>query len=178
MERYRRPKLPTVEKPNASIRDLEEELREIRAVPAEKQKRQLAKEVVERHERKSRQQARNRKILGGSLSLIGLATTVTSCPLYAMSLTGPELTIAGLVVIVIGGLLILIRPKHKDSTDALMVALKSGNSLTVARLALELDISVERAEKIIRELVSSGIAEIDLDQTDPDDSLVYRIKGL
>jgi hypothetical protein len=163
---------------NESLPDPEEEFRKIVAEPEARRKREQAKELIERHELRSRRRVRNRKIIGGALSLLGLATTVTACPLYAMSLTGPEVTIAGLVVIVLGGLLILVRPKRRAGTDALMVALKSGNTLTVARLALELDISVERAEKIIKELVSNGIAEIDLDHTDPDGSLVYRIKGL
>ena len=45
-------------------------------------------------------------------------------------------------------------------------------------LALEMDISFNKAEKIIQELVRSGIAEIDLDHKDPDHTITYRIKGL
>jgi hypothetical protein len=41
-----------------------------------------------------------------------------------------------------------------------------------------LDVSFEKAEKIIRELVRSGVAEIDLDQKDPDQGITYKIKGL
>jgi len=40
-----------------------------------------------------------------------------------------------------------------------------------------MDISFQKAEKIIQELVRSGIAEIDLDYKDPDHSLVYKIRG-
>ena len=70
------------------------------------------------------------------------------------------------------------KPKVKDTNQALMIALKYDNVLTVSRLALEMDISFEKAEKIIQELVRKGIAEIDLEGEGADQSLIYRIKGL
>jgi uncharacterized membrane protein YkoI len=48
----------------------------------------------------------------------------------------------------------------------------------VSRLALDMDISFKRAESIIQELVRGGIAEIDLDDQDPDHSIVYKIRGV
>jgi predicted transcriptional regulator len=84
----------------------------------------------------------------------------------------------GLAMIAGGSALLAWRPRLKDTNEALLVAMKYGNSLTATRLALELDVSFEKAEKIIRELVRSGIAEIDLDQKDPDQGITYKIKGL
>ena len=78
----------------------------------------------------------------------------------------------------LGSALLAWRPRLKDTNEALLVAMKYGNSLTAARLALELDVSFEKADKIIQELVRRGIAEIDLDQKDLDQNIVYRIKGL
>ena len=60
----------------------------------------------------------------------------------------------------------------------MLVAMKYDYRLTAPRLALEMDITFARAEKIIQELVRSGIAEIDLDHKDRDDTITYRIKGL
>jgi hypothetical protein len=77
-----------------------------------------------------------------------------------------------------GFALTTLRPKLKDTNEAMLVALKYGYRLTAARLALEMDISFAKAEKILQELVRSGTAEIDLDSKDPDNTITYRIKGL
>ncbi len=94
-----------------------------------------------------------------------------------MALIGPHTMLVGLAMLVAGGLLFSIQPRLKDTTRAMMIALKHGNSLTVTKLAIEMDISVKRAEKIIQELVGSGIAEIDLDQRGADGVLIYKLKG-
>ncbi|MFC1835717.1 PepSY domain-containing protein, partial [Thermodesulfobacteriota bacterium] len=122
---------------------------------------------------------RSRMKWGGlAMVLLGLATTMASCPFYAITLIGPETVLVGLGLLVVGGFLMFLRPRIKDTSRAMMVALKYGNVLTVPRLALEMDISFDKAEKIIKEMVQKDIAEIDLDHKDSDDSLVYRIKGL
>jgi hypothetical protein len=105
-------------------------------------------------------------------------TIMGSCPLYAFALIGPETIMAGLALIAGGSALLAWRPKLKDTNEAMIVALRYGNSLTVPRLALEMNVTFDRAEQIIQELVRNGIAEIDLDHRDLDHTIVYRIRGL
>lgn len=136
-----------------------------------------AREVVLAHMKERERKASRRKWGGLGFIFLGSATIMASCPLYAFSLIGPDTLIAGLILIGGGFGLMAWRPKLKDTNEALIVAMKHGNRLTTPRLALELDISFEKAEKIIRELVKNGIAEIDLEHQDPD-AIVYRIKGL
>jgi predicted transcriptional regulator len=70
--------------------------------------------------------------------------------------------LVGLAMLVAGGLLFSFQPRLKDTTRAMMIALKHGNTLTVTKLAIEMDISVKKAEKIIQELW--GPDAVDLDQ--------------
>ncbi len=150
-------------------------------LPGEEWKREKllrAQAIMGRYEREQKKRSTRRKWGGISLILFGVATGVTSCPFYAFSLIGPETILASLGFLVAGGALMMSRPKVKETTQALMIALKYGNELTVTRLALEMDISLEKAEKIVKEMVRNDIAEIDLDHQDPDHALVYRIKGL
>ena len=72
--------------------------------------------------------------------LLGIATTVTSCPFYAVSLIGPHTILVGLGLLIAVGVLFFRRPTMKQTNRALIVALKNGNTLTVPRLALELDV--------------------------------------
>jgi len=137
-----------------------------------------AEAIVRRYEREYRKKAAWRKWFGVGISLLGLTTALSSCPFYAVALIGPETVVAGLALLIVGGVLIFLRPKMKDTNRALIAALKHGNILTVPRLALEMDLTVEKAEKTLQELMKKGIAEIDLDHKGPDDALVYRIKGL
>ncbi|MEW6530559.1 MAG: hypothetical protein AB1473_06970 [Thermodesulfobacteriota bacterium] len=58
------------------------------------------------------------------------------------------------------------------------MATKRGNPFTVSRLLQELDISFDKADQVVRELARTGIAEIDLEHSGPDNALVYRVKGL
>ena len=109
--------------------------------------------------------------------ILGAVITLGSCPPYAFSLIGPQTIIIGLAMIAGGSALLAWRPRLKDTNEALLIAMKYGNSLTATRLALEMDVSFEKAEKIIRELVRSGVAEIDLDQKDPDQGITYKDKG-
>jgi hypothetical protein len=127
----------------------------------------------EREKRTSR-----RKWAGRGLIVFGMAIVMGSCPLYAFSVVGPGTIMAGLVLIAGGAGLIAWRPRFKDTNEAILVALKHGNRLTTPGLALEMDITFEKSEKIMRELVKNGIAEIDLDHKDADHTIVYRIKGM
>jgi hypothetical protein len=137
-----------------------------------------AREIVERHLKERTAQVQRLKWGGRGLILLGVATVVGSCPMYALSVIGPQTIMVGLGLIAAGSAFVAWRPRLKNTNEALLVAVKHGNYLTVPRLALEMDISLEKAEKIIQELVRSGIAEIDLDHKDPDQPIVYRVKGL
>ncbi len=137
-----------------------------------------AKEIVERHLKERAIQIQRRKWGGRGLIMLGVATVVGSCPMYAVSLIGPQTIMIGLALVAGGSALLAWRPRLKNTNEALLIAVKHGNYLTTPRLALEMDISLEKADKIIQELVRSGIAEIDLDHKDPEQAIVYRIKGL
>jgi predicted HTH transcriptional regulator len=95
-----------------------------------------------------------------------------------LSLVGPWTMGAGLALIAAGSVLMAWTPKLKNTNEALLIASKHDNRLTAPRLALEMDISFEKAERIIRELVKAGIAEVDIDSRNPDQGIVYLIKGL
>ncbi len=137
-----------------------------------------AKEIAERHIKEKNATAQRRRWGGRGLILLGSSTLVASCPLYAFSAIGPQTIIVGLALVVAGGAMLAWKPKLKDTNEALLVAVRHGNYLTVPRLALEMDISFEKAEKILNELIRGGIAEIDMDHPHPDNVIVYRIKGL
>ncbi len=114
------------------------------------------------------------------LIILGGITILDSCSPFPIPLVGPPAIIFGSVLILIGTAL-MIRPGasgRKDTTEAIYVAMKYHNRLTLARLVVEMDISLERAESIIQTLVKKGIAEIDLDANDPDGGITYKIKGL
>lgn len=128
--------------------------------------------------------ARRRKWIGRIMIVFGITTMLGSCPFYALSLipgqsivAGLAVMIAGIAMIVGGGAFLAWKPRLKDTNEAMIVALKHGNRLTTSRLALEMDISFDRAEKIIQELVRNGIAEIDMDDKDPNHAIVYKIRG-
>jgi hypothetical protein len=125
-----------------------------------------------------RGKSRTRKVAGSILTLIGAGTVTTACPFYALAFIGPETVMAGIVMIIGGAALILSKPKLKDTHQAMLVAARNDNVLTVPRLALEMDISFKRAEEIVKELVKNDIAEMDIDNKDADGALLYRIKGL
>ncbi|MBI5249395.1 MAG: hypothetical protein HY912_07865 [Desulfomonile tiedjei] len=136
--------------------------------------RAIVQEQLKEKERK----ASRRKWGGRGLIILGVIIILTSCPLYALSVIGPQTLISGLAMMAGGSALLAWRPKLKDTNEAIIVAAKYGNCLTATRLALELDISFEKADRIIQELVRSGIAEIDLEHKDPNNSIVYRVRGL
>jgi len=64
----------------------------------------------------------------------------------------------------------------QETNRALLAVLRRGNAFTVPHLALELDVSFEKAEQIVREFVKSGIAERDPEHGRADNVPVYRIK--
>lgn len=136
------------------------------------------KAMLAEYERKLRARRWKRRIAAVGLGLFGVAVTVPSCILSAFATVGAYTTGLGILMLVAAGLLIGLDPKGEDVNRAIMAALRGGGVLTVIRLALELDISTEKAEKIIGELVRKGVAEIDLAASGPDGSIVYRIKGL
>lgn len=136
------------------------------------------KEIVREQLEEKARKASRRKWGGRGLIVLGAIIIMTSCPLYALALIGPQTLLTGLALLAGGSALLAWRPKLKDTNEAILVAAKYGNYLTATRLALELNVSFEKADRIIQELVRSGIAEIDLEHEDPNNSIVYRIKGL
>jgi hypothetical protein len=135
-------------------------------------------QILEMHLREKSRREVSRKWTGRGLIVFGALLLIGSCPFYALSLAGPATIIAGVVLIAGGGALLSWRPRLRAANEAVLVAMKYGNRLTAAKLALELDVSFEKAERIIQELVRNGTAEIDLDEKDPDHTIVYRVKGL
>jgi hypothetical protein len=115
------------------------------------QKAVSAREIVERHLKERAAQVQRRKWGGRGLIMLGVATVLGSCPMYAFSLIGPQTIMIGLALAAGGAALLAWRPRLKDTNEALLIAVKHGNYLTTPRLALEMDISLERAEKIIQE---------------------------
>ncbi len=147
-----------------------------------------ARELSLRHHRGTRLKSSRRKWIGWGLFALGLVSTMGVLPFYligaAYSGTGfflglsSVLLLAGLLVAVIGGTLALSKPKVGETGQALIIAMKHGNILTVTRLALEMDISFKKAERILQDLVKSGVAEIDMEKSDAESTLVYRVRGL
>ncbi len=135
-------------------------------------------DTVRRYEQDHRKRSRRMKWAGAGLALLGVTTVTASCPFYAVALIGPETVLAGLGFLIAGGALFFRGARMKDTNRALLVAMRHGNRLTVTRLALDMDITFERAEKIINELVKRGIAEIDMERTMPDEPITYKITGL
>jgi hypothetical protein len=136
------------------------------------------KRIVERILKIREKTGLRRKWTGRGLIVIGASVLMGSCPLYAFSLIGPHTVMAGLALIAAGSGFIAWRPRLRDTNEALVIAVKHDNYLTVPRLALEMDVTFEKADKIIQELVKTGIAEVDMDHKDPDHAIWYRIKGL
>jgi hypothetical protein len=147
-----------------------------------------AHELSFRHKHESERKASRKKWIGWGLFSLGLVTTFATFPLYlfwAVYLKtwlflglSSLLTVAGLGTTVAGGILALSRPKIGENSQALIIAMKHGNTLTVTRLALEMDISFKKAERIVQDLVRSGVAEIDMEHSGTANSIVYRVRGL
>jgi hypothetical protein len=138
--------------------------------------------IIDEHLQERAKRETRRKWTGRGLMILGAVTLLGSCPLQVLSLMAFQTMAVEAIVVAVGLIaggfvLTMIRPRLKDTNEALLVAMKYGNRLTSARLALELDISFDRAEKIIQELVKSGIAEIDLDNNQPDQAITYKIRG-
>ena len=139
---------------------------------------EVSSEEIVRKVQEGRNREASRKRWGWILFCLGVITILNSCSVVPIPLVGPMAIWVGTALAAIGAGILVSRRKMKDTNEAIMVAMKYGNRLTVARLSLEMDLSLTKAEKIIRKLVESGIAEIDLDQDRPDDGIVYKIKGL
>jgi len=164
-----------------SVRDLFGSLEELGARPGEANTLQIIKRHLEERARKTTR----RKWGGRALIVLGVFTVFGSFPFYMLSLipgqsvaAGLAIMIGGLAMIAGGGLLSSWSPRLKDTNEALLVALKHGNRLTIPLLALEMDVSFEKAEQIIQELVKKGIAEIELTRGELDHAIVYQIKGI
>ncbi len=138
----------------------------------------ITQEALERLVQEKAVRASRRKWAGRSLIVFGVILILGSCPFYVISGAGSTTILAALALIGGGSALLTWRPRLKNTNEAILIAMKYGNRLTAMTLALEMDISFNKAEKIIQELVRSGIAEIDLDHKDPDHTITYKLKGL
>lgn len=119
-----------------------------------------------------------RRKLGKGLVIAGAVTVLGSCSIIPLPLLKAPGVLLGAIMLLVGMVFLARGPRLKDTNEALLVAVKYNSRLTVARLALEMDISLDKAEKIIQDLVRKDIAEIDLDHNVPDSGIVYKIKGL
>jgi hypothetical protein len=128
--------------------------------------------------------ARKYKWIGRGLMVFGGLFVLGAFPFLLVSLftgvakAGLVLLGAGLAMIGGGFGFSSRKPRLKDTNEALVIAANHGYRLTVPRLALEMDISFEKAESIIQEIVRSGIAEVDISSREPDNAVVYVIRGL
>ncbi|MDQ7781856.1 MAG: hypothetical protein RDU20_03190 [Desulfomonilaceae bacterium] len=184
MEKFKPPDYRRDEKRSTDTAWYDEVLRPLEA-ERETDRGRKAEELVRRFLNERSQRAARRKWTGRVLIVFGFLTVLGSCPVYAVSLipgqtimAGVAVMLAGLAMITGGGILASWRTRLKDTNEAMVIALKHENRLTTSRLALEMDISFEKADKIIQELVRNGIAEIDLEHRDSEHTLVYKIKGL
>ena len=135
-------------------------------------------EEMYRHVQTRRDKEISRRRWGKILIVIGAVTLLDCCAPFPIPLVGPPAIIVGLALMIIGGALMYSGPRMKETNQAIMVAMKYGNQLSVPRLAVEMDVTLDQAEKIIDQLVKKGIAEIDLDTKDPDSGIIYKIKGI
>ncbi len=138
----------------------------------------ITQETLERLVREKAARASRLKWSGRFFIVFGVILMLGSCPFYVISGAGSATILAALALIGGGSALLAWRPRLKNTNEAVLIAMKYGNRLTATTLALEMDVSFGKAEKIIQELVRSGIAEIDLDHKDPDHAITYKIKGL
>jgi len=138
----------------------------------------ITQEALEGLVRGKAARASRQKWTGRFFIVFGVILMLGSCPFYVISGAGSGTILAALALIGGGSALLAWRPRLKNTNEAVLIAMKYGNRLTATTLALEMDISFSKAEKIIQELVRSGIAEIDLDHKDPDHTITYKIKGL
>jgi hypothetical protein len=134
-------------------------------------------EIVSRVRGKSDKRAGRRR-WGQILVVLGIVTVLDSCSFFPIPLAGAASIWVGAALILAGSGFLLQSPRLKATNEAILVAMKYGNRLTVPRLALEMDVSLKKAEKIIGRLVAQGVAEIDLDAGGPDDGITYRIRGV
>ncbi|MEW6531727.1 MAG: hypothetical protein AB1473_12895 [Thermodesulfobacteriota bacterium] len=115
---------------------------------------------------------------GWGLIILGFITILEARFFPALPVLGPSALWLGGALIIFGLILAHRGPRMKETNEALLIAMKYDNHLTVPRLALEMDISLEKAEKILQNLVRNGVAEIDLDTDDASGVISYRIKGI
>ena len=121
--------------------------------------------------------ASRRKWSGRGLSLLGAMTLLSSCAVSLFSTTGLYSAGIGVALLISGLIVSSWKPRLKYTTEALIAAHKYGSVLNTTRLALEMDISPDKAEAVLQELVRTGIAEIELDRESKDGNFNYRIKG-
>ena len=128
--------------------------------------------------RKARGKYAARKKWGYVLMALGIITVLDAASPIPIPLVGSPALVLGSILTILGGALTIEPPRMRQTNEAMLVGMRNGNRLTVPLLALEMDISLNKAEKIIAQLVKGGVAEIDLDIDDPDGGISYRLKGV
>jgi uncharacterized membrane protein YkoI len=128
--------------------------------------------------KKARGQYAARKKWGYVLMALGIITVLDAASPIPIPLVGSPALVFGSILTVLGGALTIEPPRMRQTNEAILVGMRNGNRLTVPLLALQMDISLNKAEKIIAQLVKGGVAEIDLDIDDPDGGISYRLRGV
>lgn len=136
-----------------------------------------ASSTIEDYLRQRSRMASRWKWSGRGLSLLGAMTLLSSCAVSLFSTTGLYSAGIGVALLISGLAVSSWKPRLKYTTEALIAAHKYGYVLNTGRLALEMDISPDKAEAVLQELVRTGIAEIELDRESKDGNFNYRIKG-
>lgn len=142
------------------------------------ERREPTAEEILRNVERTKQKHAARKRWGRILMILGVVTILDSCSFFPIPLIGPPAIFAGAIMMIVGSIISYQAPRLRETNEALLVAMKYNNRLTVARLALEMDITLQHAEEIIQELIENGIAEIDVDMDAEDVGILYRIRGI
>ena len=118
-----------------------------------------------------------RKAWGRGLMIAGAITVLDCWTLVPVPLMGPWAIVVGAALLATGYVMSYEPKRQPLANEALIVASRHNNQLTVAILSLELGIDFEEAEKVISDLIKAGVAELEMD-SDVDNGFVYRVKGL
>src|SRR4030042_7198078 len=119
MEKWKSPE--RAEEERAGLRDWDERTTwpDEGERPVREGQRLSVEQTIQQYEKELKRRSTRRKWGGAGLFLLGVATTTTSCPFYAMSLIEPHTMLVGLAMLVAGGLLFSFQPRLKDTNRAM-----------------------------------------------------------
>src|SRR4030042_953813 len=101
MEKWKSPE--RAEEERAGLRDWDERTTwpDEGERPVREGQRLSVEQTIQPYEKELKRRSTRRKWGGAGLFLLGVATTTTSCPFYAMALIGPHTMLVGLAMLVI-----------------------------------------------------------------------------